>query len=172
MSEAADARKMVRVRAQHRRNGWKRWLLRGGIGLLVLFGLIQAVPYGRSHSNPPVLAEPRWDSPRTRALAVRACFDCHSNQTTWRWYSNVAPASWLIQRDVSGGRSQFDFSEWNRPQDVSIGDIADSIRGGSMPPWFYTLLHSNAALSSAEKDALVRGLEATFANSPPVGGGG
>ena len=151
----------------HGRDRWKRWLFRSGVGFVVLFGLIQAVPYGRSHSNPPVVAEPRWDSPTTRALAVRACFDCHSNLTTWRWYSNVAPASWLIQRDVSGGRSQFNFSEWNKPQDVSIGDIIDSIRGGSMPPWFYTLLHSNAGLSSAEKDVLVRGLEATFATSRP-----
>ena len=151
---------------------WRRWLLRGGAGFAVLFVLIQAVPYGRSHSNPPVLAEPRWNAALTRALAVRACFDCHSNQTNWRWYSNVAPASWLIQRDVSGGRSQFNFSEWTKPQDVSIGDIADSIRGGSMPPWFYTILHSSASLSSAEKDALVRGLEATFAASPPAAGGG
>ena len=172
MRGAADARTMVRMQRPKGRNGWRRWLLRAGIGLLVLFGLIQAVPYGRSHSNPPVVAEPRWNSPSTRALAVRACFDCHSNQTTWRWYSNVAPASWLVQRDVSGGRSQFNFSEWNKPQDVSIGDIADSIRSGSMPPWFYTLLHSNAGLSAAEKDALVRGLQATLAGSPPIGGGG
>jgi len=151
---------------------WKRWLFRGGIGLVVLFGLIQAVPYGRSHANPPVLAEPRWDSPATRALAVAACFDCHSNLTTWRWYSNVAPASWLVQGDVDGGRSQFNFSEWSKPQDVTIGDIADSIRGGSMPPWFYRFLHSNASLSSAEKASLIRGLEATFAASPPIAGGG
>lgn len=155
----------------HVRTRWKRWLLRGGVVLVLLFGLIQAVPYGRSHSNPPVVAEPRWDSPTTRALAVRACFDCHSNETQWRWYSNVAPASWLIQRDVDGGRSQFNFSEWSRPQDVSIGDIVDSIRGGSMPPWFYVILHSSAGLSSAEKSALIRGLEITFAASPPKGGG-
>jgi heme-binding protein len=151
---------------------WRRRLVRAGVGLVVLFALIQAVPYGRSHSNPPVTAEPRWNSPATRALAVAACFDCHSNLTTWRWYSNVAPASWLIQRDVDGGRSQFNFSEWSKPQDVSIGDVADSIRSGSMPPWFYKILHSNASLSSAEKDTLIRGLETTFAASPPIAGGG
>ena len=62
------------------------------------------------------------------------------------------------------------------PQDVNSGDLADSladsIRGGSMPPWFYTLIHTNASLNSTEKAALVRGLEATFAASPPEGGGG
>ena len=151
--------------------GWRRRLLWSAIAVLVLFALIQAVPYGRSHSNPPVTLEPKWDSAQTRALAVRACFDCHSNQTQWRWYSNVAPASWLVQRDVDGGRGSLNFSEWNRPQDVSSGDIAESIRGGSMPPWFYVLLHSNSKLSHAEKETLIRGLNATFANSPPKGGG-
>ena len=53
------------------------------------------------HTNPPGLKEPQWDSPATRAFAVRSCFDCHSNQTNWKWYSNIAPASWLIQRDVT-----------------------------------------------------------------------
>lgn len=154
------------------RSRWKKRAQRAGIGLVVLFGLIQAVPYGRSHSNPPVLAEPRWDSQATRALAARACFDCHSNLTRWRWYSNIAPVSWLVQRDVSGGRSALDFSEWNNPQDSSIGDVVDVIRGGSMPPWFYTVIHSNAGLTSAEKTSLIRGLEATFAASPPKGGGG
>ena len=60
-----------------------------------LFLAIQFVPYGRDHSNPPVIGEPTWNSPETRALAVRACFDCHSNETVWPWYSNIAPVSWL-----------------------------------------------------------------------------
>jgi hypothetical protein len=59
--------------------------------------------YGRDHSNPPVRIEPRWDRARTRELAVRACFDCHSNQTRWPWYSHVAPISWLVQHDVEEG---------------------------------------------------------------------
>lgn len=146
-------------------------LLWTAVALLGVFVLIQGVPYGRSHSNPPVTKEPSWNSPQTRAFAVDACFDCHSNLTKWRWYSNVAPASWLIQRDVDGGRSQFNFSEWDRPQDVSIGDIADSIRGGSMPPWFYVLMHSGAKLSKLQKEAFIQGLQATFAASPPRGGG-
>jgi hypothetical protein len=151
---------------------WQRWLLRAGLGAVVLFVLAQAVPYGRNHSNPPVSKEPAWNSPRTRALAVRACFDCHSNETKWRWYSNVAPVSWMVQRDVDGGRSQFNFSEWDKPQDISAGDIADAVRGGSMPPWYYTIAHGNAALSDAEKAELIAGLNATFAKSPPIAGGG
>jgi len=150
----------------------RRVLLWGGLGALVFFVLIQAVPYGRSHSNPPVTMEPKWNSPQTRALAARACFDCHSNLTKWRWYSNIAPASWLVQRDVDGGRSAFNFSEWNRPQDAGARDLAEAIRGGSMPPWFYTVVHPNARLNATDKHALIRGLSATLAASPPRGGGG
>jgi hypothetical protein len=69
--------------------GLKR-LAWGVIGGLVLGLLaIQLVPYGRDHTNPPVRREPAWDSPTTRALAVRACFDCHSNETHWPWYTHV-----------------------------------------------------------------------------------
>jgi hypothetical protein len=150
---------------------WQRWLLWGGISAFALLVLAQAVPYGRNHSNPPVTKEPAWDSPRTRALAVRACYDCHSNETKWLWYSNIAPVSWLVQRDVDGGRSALNFSEWDKPQDVSSGDIAEAIRGG-MPPWFYTVIHRNAALNATEKNQLISGLNATFAKSPPIGGGG
>jgi len=154
------------------RMGLQRILLVATLVGVGLFGLIQLVPYGRNHSNPPVLAEPRWNTPATRTLAAKACFDCHSNLTTWPWYSNVAPVSWLVQRDVDGGRSQFNFSEWNKPQDVSIGDAVDAIRGGSMPPAIYRLMHPTARLSGTENDALIKGLVATFAADPPKGGGG
>jgi hypothetical protein len=145
-----------------------RWLLLAGAAL---FLLAQVVPYGRSHKNPPVTAEPRWNSPQTRELAARACFDCHSNLTTWPWYSNVAPVSWLVQRDVDGGRGALNFSEWNRPQD-GAGDVAEAISSGSMPPWFFTIVHPKSNLSKADQQRLIVGLAATFRNSPPIGGGG
>lgn len=143
-------------------------------GLAGIFVLAQAVPYGRAHSNPPVLKEPAWDSAQTRAFAVDACFDCHSNETKWPWYTNVAPASWLVQNDVDGGRSTLNFSEWNKPQETSISDVVEAVRGGSMPPFFYSWMpnHPNARLSKTEQDAFVRGLKATFRTSPPIGGGG
>lgn len=148
-----------------------RWFFRILIGGLVLFALAQVVPYGRSHTNPPVQAEPSWNSPATRTLARNACFDCHSNLTAWPWYTNVAPMSWLVQSDVDGGRSSLNFSEWNRPQD-GAGDVAGAISGGSMPPWFYVIMHPKASLSKADQQALIDGLAATFRNSPPIGGAG
>jgi mono/diheme cytochrome c family protein len=129
--------------------------------------IAQVIPYGRKHANPAVAAEPRWAGAQTRELAQRACFDCHSNLTTWPWYSNVAPVSWLVYGDVQGGREHLNFSQWNTPQEASPQEVASIVRGGEMPPTQYTLLHPHAKLSAAEKDALARGLEATLRRSPP-----
>jgi cytochrome c551/c552 len=147
-----------------------KWLVRillAGVGVFVL---IQFIPYGRDHTNPPVQAEPSWDAPRTRALARTACFDCHSNQTQWRWYSNIAPVSWLVSRDVHDGRAALNFSEWNRPQD-GAGDAAEAVGSGSMPPWFYVIMHPNARLNATDKNDLMQGLAATLRASPPAAGG-
>jgi cytochrome c551/c552 len=119
---------------------------------------IQFVPFGHDHTNPPSAKEPAWNSPETRDLFRRACFDCHSNQTTWPWYSNVAPVSWLVQRDVNGGRSHLNFTEWDRPQ-RHAGDVVTQVKGGDMPPWFYLPMHPNAKLTDAEKRALMDGAE-------------
>jgi len=80
--------------------------------VLILAILIQAVPFGHSHTNPAVTKEPGWDSSDTASLFHRACYDCHSNQTTWPWYSNLAPVSWLVQRDVNEGRRHLNFTQW------------------------------------------------------------
>jgi len=137
--------------------------------LAALLVVSQFVPYGRDHTNPPVTREPTWDTSETRALAQRACFDCHSNLTEWPWYSRVAPSSWLVQSDVDTGRGVFNFSEWDRSQDVDAEEMAEAIRGGSMPPWFYAIAHADSRLDGTEKDALIRGLGATLAASPPGG---
>ncbi len=134
------------------------WLKRGLIALAGLMIVIQFVPYGRDHTNPPVVAEPAWDSPTTRQLAVRACFDCHSNETVWPWYSNVAPLSWFIQSEVDEGREELNYSEWNRPQEGD--ESAETVREGSMPPTMYAL--TRARLTDAELATLEAGLVATF----------
>lgn len=134
-----------------------RWT---GLVVLGLLIVMQFLPYGRNHSNPPVRQEPAWDSPQTAALARRACFDCHSNQTVWPWYSNIAPVSWLVLRDVDEGRSKLNFSEWDLPQ-KDAEEAAEQVQKGEMPPWFYLPAHPQARLSTQEKQALIRGLQAT-----------
>jgi mono/diheme cytochrome c family protein len=139
----------------------RRIILFVAIGVVVVFALLQLIPYGHEHSNPAVVAEPQWDSPQTRELAARACFDCHSNETRWPWYSNIAPVSWLIQHDVQDGRRQLNFSEWNQSQRAAH-EVGEVIGEGEMPPWFYLPLHPPANLTPAEKQALVAGLQKTL----------
>jgi hypothetical protein len=113
-----------------------------------------------------VLAEPQWDSPQTRALAVRACFDCHSNETTWPWYSKVAPVSWLVTRHVIEGRQKLNFSAWGvatgRRRENPLEDAVRAIRRGEMPTKDYLLIHADAKLTDAEKQQLIDGLTASL----------
>lgn len=140
---------------------WRTWSKWGLIGLVGLLVVIQAVPYGRAHVNPPVVAEPHWDSPATRALAVRACFDCHSNETVWPWFTSVAPISWLAERDVEEGRRKLNFSEWTGGG-YEVGEMAETIREGEMPPVYFGWMHASARLSDYETQQLIQGLQATF----------
>jgi mono/diheme cytochrome c family protein len=138
--------------------GLRRMVKLAPLALVALVVLIQAVPYGRAHTNPPVVAEPAWDSPRTRELAVRACFDCHSHETRWPWYTNIAPFSWLAQRDVDEGREEFNLSRL--PSAKALREAAETVREGEMPPWFYLPLHPDARLSAQEAQELAAGLRA------------
>jgi hypothetical protein len=156
---------------QHRltRRWWARTLTINAAIVLVTFGLIQLVPVERD--NPPVLREPVWDSPELRDLAAQACFDCHSNETRWPWYSKIAPGSWIAWYDVTEGREKLNFSEWDRhvnsetidpddafPPPTLSERIETEIRDGTMPPGTYRLLNADARLTDAQKEALIEGL--------------
>jgi hypothetical protein len=146
---------------RHRGTRSRGWVfLFAGIGVLVLFGLIQLVPY--RVEDPPVKQEPAWDSTRTRQLAVSACFDCHSNQTRTYWWEDVAPLSWWITNHVKDGRRALNFSECTPGHGES--DASETVRNISMPPNYYTWLglHSNATLSAAQRRQLAVGLSATL----------
>jgi hypothetical protein len=133
-----------------------------GVGVLVgVFAVMQLVPYGRDHTNPEVVVEPRWDSPATRELAVRACFDCHSNETQWPWYSQVAPFSWVLRRHVTIGRSVLNFSDWTRHYELA-SQAASQVNRREMPPRSYRLFHPEAQLTDAEKVQLANGLSRTL----------
>ncbi len=139
--------------------------------LLVLFALIQLIPYGRTHTNPPVVNEFKWNNAETRTLAQRACFDCHSNQTAWPWYSNIAPISWLTQRDVDEGRRVINFDDWGsspRSQRIISGggsELTNVIMRDRMPPFYYTIIHPGAILNTSEKDQLIQGLNNSLSNA-------
>lgn len=137
------------------------WLKLVGILIAALL-LIQLVPYGRAHTNPPVVSEPQWQDATTKDLVTRACYDCHSNETFWPWYSNIAPASWLVQRDVEEGRQKLNFSEWGG-REREVEEIIEVVQEGEMPPIQFTLIHAEARLSEAERTQLISGLKASLA---------
>jgi hypothetical protein len=146
---------------ERRHIDWFRLLRWTGIGIVVLLVAIQVIPYGRDHSNPSVTQPIAWDSARTAELAQRACYDCHSNETSWPWYTNIAPVSWLSQSDVDEGRHKLNFSEWDQlPRAAREAD--ETVQEGEMPPWYYTILHPDAKLTDQEKQDLIDGFHATF----------
>jgi hypothetical protein len=143
---------------------WKRWLLLAVAIALVTVVVIQFIPY--RVTNPAVGQEPKWNSPRTRELAVAACFDCHSNETETTWWEDIAPLSWWITNHVTEGRDALNFSEWGRSQEEA-DDAAETVTERSMPPDYYTWfgMHGDAKLTAAERAELADGLRKT------IGGG-
>jgi Haem-binding domain len=157
----------------------RRILVRAGLGLFAVAVLLQLVPYGRDHTNPPVTQDAPWPDGRARELATTACYDCHSNQTRWPPQSHVAPFSWMVTRDVEQGREALNFSTWFSAGDEDDGeadDAAEVVADAEMPPRRYLLVHPDAALSDAERQVLVEALEAMDRarggdRSGPGGGG-
>ena len=133
--------------------------------LVLLFLCLQLIPVWLWQRNPPVVAEPAWDSPQTRELAQRACFDCHSNETVWPVYSRIAPISWLVTLDTVRGRGHLNFSEWGmaRGERGEGGEgVGEAIADGSMPPAVYLLTHATARLTDTEKQQLIDGLQVSL----------
>jgi hypothetical protein len=132
------------------------------VGVLVILGAaIQFIPVSRT--NPPVTQTLNWSSPETKALWVRACADCHSNETVWPPYAYVAPISWLVSHNVDEGRRELNLSQPLRGQPARVAnEISEKITSGEMPPRDFILLHPEAVLSTVEKRALIDGLRATL----------
>jgi hypothetical protein len=129
-----------------------KWTL---LGLVFALAAIQAVPVDRT--NPPIETEvPAPDA--VRAVLRGSCYDCHSHESAWPWYSRVAPVSWLVARDVCEARSELNFSAWNRrsaeDQAEAPEEIWEEVEEGEMPPWFYLPLHREARLSDADRAIL------------------
>ncbi|MBI4518966.1 MAG: heme-binding domain-containing protein [Deltaproteobacteria bacterium] len=109
-------------------------------------------------TNPPVEGEIEAP-PEIKAALRRACYDCHSNETVWPWYSDLAPISWLLAHDVSEGREELNFSSWGKYADKrkakKLKESAEEIAEGEMPPWYYEVMHPSASLSTTERNALI-----------------
>lgn len=134
------------------------------VALLVLGIVFLGIQFVRpERTNPPVDPASTFETvvnppPQVKAIVERACQDCHSHRTVWPWYSNVAPASWLVADDVAEGREHMNLSEWGRMSPERklerLGDICREVTAGDMPMWQYKLLHPAAQLSKAEVQTL------------------
>ena len=124
------------------------------IYILLPFILIQFIPVDRE--NPPINIEDDLSAPpEVKAILKNSCYDCHSNETKWPFYSYIAPASWLISRDVQLGREDLNFSHWNRlteeGKQIAKEEIIEEISRETMPMPIYLVMHPSARLSNKNK---------------------
>jgi hypothetical protein len=138
-------------------SGWRSWLRWVLVGLIGVFVLIQFVPVDRS--NPAVRTE--IDAPeKIAAILRRSCYDCHSYETRWPWYSRIAPVSWWLVDHVEHGRGDLNFSEWPvfdfEAQELAFEDIEEQIVKGEMPLRSYLILHPGARLDEDDREVLLR----------------
>jgi hypothetical protein len=126
------------------------------IALVLAFLAAQFVRMDKS--NPPVRSD-LTAPPAVKAALRGACYNCHSNETVWPWYSNIAPASWLIAADVKEGRGHMNFSEWgtydSETQSHQMRSVTEEVGNHDMPPWYYRIAHSEAQLSQSDRDLIL-----------------
>ena len=135
-----------------------KWIFGAGV---VIFALMQFINPART--NPPVVHDFLATNmpPQKIAATLRAaCYDCHSYETKWPWYSHVAPVSWLVAGDVKEGRRHLNFSDWpvDDPERAAarLENMSEQVGYKEMPPANYTLIHADARLTAAEREQLIQ----------------
>lgn len=129
------------------------------LGIIVLvFIIFQFIPYGKEKTNPKTDKALEITAPKNvKSILEKSCYDCHSNKTKWPWWSYIAPASWSISDDVTGGRKALNFSIWKKYPIKKIKKLKSDIYrtvAGPMPLPQYTWVHKNAKLTKNEVDLL------------------
>ena len=131
-----------------------RW---GALAALVLFAAIQLK--GIDRANPPIETDVAAPA-EVQEILRRACYDCHSHETEWPWYSYIAPVSWWMAEHVEHARGDLNFSEWPRfdfeEQEHAFKDIHEQITKDEMPLKSFRIMHPEARLSDEEKEVLLR----------------
>jgi Haem-binding domain len=135
--------------------------------VILVLGAMQFKQVQRT--NPPVSGDIAA-SPMIEVTLRRACYDCHSNETRWPWYSAIAPVSWLIADHVNLGRKEINFSEWGSYYPATrrrkLEWMGRALHEEVMPPWSYRLMHPGSRLSGADRAALEQWIEAEV-DKPP-----
>jgi hypothetical protein len=152
-----------------------KWII---VTLLILFVIAQFIrpertnlPVDPTHTVQAVLHVP----PPVDSILRRSCYDCHSNTTTWPWYSNVAPVSWWLAGHVKDGRRNMNFTEWStynsRKASHKLDGICEQVKKGEMPLSSYLILHPSAKLSDADRATLCAWADSASESLPPMPAG-
>ncbi len=130
--------------------------------LLAIMVIIQFIPSGLTGNSPVeeynFFVENNVPTEVANIL-TEACYDCHSQEVKFPWYSYVAPVSWQIATDINMGREHLDFSKWQvlskRKKIKILGEISDEISSGEMPLRIYKIIHREANLTKEQREELV-----------------
>jgi hypothetical protein len=135
------------------------------VALVLIVGFAVAQVIRPTHANPPVDRSRTIDaqpgtSAELAAVLDRSCGDCHSNRTAWRWYTQVAPVSWLMSYGVAKGREAVNFSEWAAYPPERRRQLLDAVcrdvSSGRMPG-AYAVLRPETRLSAGDLQTICRG---------------
>jgi hypothetical protein len=142
--------------------GWQ-YLLSGIVLIALVIQLVPSELPSTEINNPGDLIESGIVSIEVAGLLRTSCYDCHSNETKFPWYSYVAPFSWLIAKDVKDARKELNFSVWHDYDMVEklkkLDDISIEVKEGEMPMPIYTAIHTSAKLSDAQRQLIVQWAE-------------
>jgi len=135
------------------------------VALVAGFAVLQLRNPART--NPPVVSDLMASNrppPQVAAMLHAACYDCHSSETRWPWYSHIAPMSLLIASDVKEGREHLNLSNWPNanPKRAArwLDKMSDEIDSGEMPLKKYTQIQADARLTASQRKALTIWLDA------------
>ncbi len=139
----------------------KKYLRWFGIAVVVLFVAVQF--FRPDRTNPAAdlalaIGAQSGITPHVANLIKTSCYDCHSNDTRWPWYSGISPVSWLVADDVQSGRKHLNFSEWGNytksKRVLKLGQIYEQVSKSEMPIPKYLYMHPDAKLTAAERDSI------------------
>ena len=132
------------------------------IALIVLLVIFQFFRIDKTNKVAPAELDILFKSqanPEISSILKNSCYDCHSNQVTYPWYTNVAPLSWWIKNHINEGTRHLNFSEWGtyspRKTDHKLKECAEMVEEGEMPMSSYTLIHGTAKLSKEQQTLLM-----------------
>jgi hypothetical protein len=143
-------------------NPAKKILLAVGI-VLIIIQLIQPAHNSSVRILATDISKTVTISDSVKYLLKITCYDCHSNNTTYPWYTNIQPVGWLMAKHIKKGKGELNFSEFgsysSRRQFSKLNGIANSVKDNIMPLSSYKLMHKNAQLSINEKELLINWAE-------------